>query len=68
MTFWTNEKVETLIKLWGTMPASKIGKLLDCTRNAVLGKAHRVGLRKLQAAVIQKGHKREPVNMQRPLA
>lgn len=44
--FWTEERVEMLRELWlkglsGSQIAERIG---GCTRNAVIGKAHRVGL------------------------
>ena len=44
---WTNERVEELKRLWGQgQTASRIADLLGgVTRNAVIGKAHRLGLR-----------------------
>ncbi len=44
---WTNERVEELRRLWGQgQTASRIAELLGgVTRNAVIGKAHRLGLR-----------------------
>jgi len=44
---WTNERVEELRRLWGQgQTASRIADLLGgITRNAVIGKAHRLGLR-----------------------
>lgn len=44
---WTNERVEELRRLWGQgQTASRIAELLGgITRNAVIGKAHRLGLR-----------------------
>lgn len=44
---WSNEKVEELRRLWGQgQTASRIAELLGgVTRNAVIGKAHRLGLR-----------------------
>ena len=44
---WTNERVEELRRLWGQgQTASRIADLLGgVTRNAVIGKAHRLGLR-----------------------
>jgi GcrA cell cycle regulator len=44
---WTNERVEELQRLWGQgQTASRIADLLGgVTRNAVIGKAHRLGLR-----------------------
>ena len=43
---WTDEKVEKLKELWGKgHTASQIAELLgDTTRNAVIGKAHRLNL------------------------
>jgi GcrA cell cycle regulator len=43
---WTDERVETLKKLWGEgLSASQIaGRLGSVTRNAVIGKVHRLGL------------------------
>ena len=43
---WTDERVETLKKLWGEgQSASQIAKELGgVTRNAVIGKVHRLGL------------------------
>jgi GcrA cell cycle regulator len=44
---WTNERVDELRRLWGQgQTASRIAELLGgVTRNAVIGKAHRLGLR-----------------------
>jgi GcrA cell cycle regulator len=44
---WSNDKVEELRRLWGQgQTASRIAELLGgVTRNAVIGKAHRLGLR-----------------------
>ncbi|MES2435756.1 MAG: GcrA family cell cycle regulator [Pseudomonadota bacterium] len=42
---WTDEKVEELKSMWSVgVSASEIGKLLGFTRNAVIGKVHRLGL------------------------
>ncbi len=43
---WTDDRVETLKKMWGEgMSASQIAKELGgVTRNAVIGKVHRLGL------------------------
>ena len=43
---WTNEKIELLKKLWDEgLTASRIAhEIGDMTRNAVIGKAHRLGL------------------------
>jgi hypothetical protein len=44
--FWTDEKVEALMVGAGHgLSASALGVLLRCSRNAVIGKAHRLRLR-----------------------
>lgn len=42
--FWTPERVRILRTLWGTIPARVIGERLGVTKNAVIGKANRLGL------------------------
>ncbi|PPR50142.1 MAG: hypothetical protein CFH15_00653 [Alphaproteobacteria bacterium MarineAlpha5_Bin5] len=42
---WNEENVERLRELWDQgLPTAQIGKLLGFTKNAVVGKAHRIGL------------------------
>ena len=42
---WNDENVARLKELWDQgLPTAQIGKLLDFTKNAVVGKAHRIGL------------------------
>ncbi len=42
---WTDERIEELKQLWGEgLSAQDIGKKLGVTKNAVIGKAHRLGL------------------------
>lgn len=43
---WTDDAVETLTRLWGQgdLSAAMIARRLGVTRNAVLGKIHRLGL------------------------
>ncbi len=43
---WTDDAVETLVRLWrtGDLSAAMIARQLGVTRNAVLGKIHRLGL------------------------
>lgn len=51
---WTEERIEILRKLWGGgQSASQIAKELGegVTRNAVIGKAHRLGLEKRPSPV-----------------
>ncbi len=42
---WTSERVAALIALWGEAHStSEIGRRLGITKNAVIGKVHRLGL------------------------
>ena len=42
---WNESNVERLRELWDQgLPTAQIGKLLGFTKNAVVGKAHRIGL------------------------
>jgi len=45
---WTDDAVEALVRLWrtGDLSAAMIARRLGVTRNAVLGKIHRLGLSK----------------------
>jgi len=45
MTTWTPERVEQLKKLWDEgLTTAEIGKRIDVSKNAVVGKAHRLEL------------------------
>jgi hypothetical protein len=42
---WTEERVDQLTQLWiEGLSASEIGRRLEVSKNAVIGKAHRLGL------------------------
>ena len=42
---WTDERVDELSKLWASgYSASAIGRMLGVSKNAVVGKTHRLGL------------------------
>lgn len=44
---WTRQNVETLLELWTTrLNRAKIGTIIGCSKNAVIGKAYRLGLPK----------------------
>jgi GcrA cell cycle regulator len=52
---WTDEQNKKLIELWNRgLATSEIGRLLGTTKNAVVGKAHRLGLKKRQSPIKQK--------------
>ena len=62
---WAIEQTRYLIAHWGDMSASDIADDLgNKTKNAVIGKAYRLGLEKLQPAAWPKGRRR---HKQRPL-
>jgi len=44
---WAEERDNLLIILWGLMPARLIGERLGVTKNAVIGRAHRLKLPKV---------------------
>ncbi len=49
---WTPLRVSALIALWEEgLAASEIGRRLDVTKNAVIGKVHRLGLAKRQSPI-----------------
>ncbi|MBT3361277.1 MAG: global cell cycle regulator GcrA-like protein [Rhodospirillales bacterium] len=52
---WTETQVAELIRLWNEgLPTSEIGRKLGTTKNAVVGKAHRMGLTKRQSPIRKK--------------
>jgi len=65
---WTDERVEKLKELWGEgMSASQIAKLLGAvTRNAVIGKVHRLGLSNRGAAPGGQPVAEEPKPVEKP--
>lgn len=60
---WTDERVEMLKRMWGEgQSASQIAKELGgVTRNAVIGKVHRLGLSNRTAAATKPETKEKPV-------
>lgn len=58
---WTAERIEQLRKLWDDgYSTTRIGMALDCTKNAVIGKAHRLKLpprvRNIREAALMGGY------------
>lgn len=49
---WTPDRVNTLMALWGEgISTSEIGRRLGVTKNAVVGKVHRLGLPKRNSPI-----------------
>lgn len=52
---WSDEKVELLRRMWEEgVPASEIGSALGTTKNAVIGKAHRLKLNQRENPIARK--------------
>ena len=66
---WTDERIETLTKMWeGGATASQIAdELGGVSRNAVIGKAHRLGL-KARPSPVKANEKDEPARAPAPKA
>ena len=53
---WTSERIQTLIALWNEgLTTSEIGRRLGITKNAVVGKVHRLGLKKRASPIRSRG-------------
>lgn len=53
-TNWTRKELHFLKSNWMRMSGSEIGKVLNRTRQSVIGKANRLGLKKAQQQIRQK--------------
>ena len=52
VSVWNEERLGQLTKLWGQgLSITQIGLKLGVTRNAVVGKVHRMGLPKRQSPI-----------------
>lgn len=61
---WTDEQIEELNRLWNEgLPTSEIGRLLGTTKNAVVGKAHRLGLTKRQSPIKKKPEEKQVIRL-----
>lgn len=51
---WTPERIKILIAFWEEgLPTSEIGRRMGVTKNAVVGKVHRLGLKQRQSPIRQ---------------
>ncbi len=58
---WSEERLEMLSRMWSEgLPISRIGSELGVTRNAVVGKVHRLGLPKRQSPIQRSSEPVEP--------
>ncbi len=62
MGTWTDKKIEKLKILWEKgVPTAEIGKRLDFSKNAIVGKVHRLGLSNRNSPIKTKSEKVEKV-------
>jgi GcrA cell cycle regulator len=63
---WTPERVELLTQLWDQgLPSAEIGRRMGLTKNAVIGKVHRIALSPRVVTVLPEP-KRNPFDMNGP--
>ena len=61
---WTPERTDLLKSLWNEgLPTSQIGVRLGVSKNAVVGKAHRLGLPKRQSPIPTRGREADIVKL-----
>ena len=57
---WDEDKLNKLRKLWDDgLPITKIGNVIGVSRNAIAGKAHRMGLPKRNSPISKSGDPRK---------
>ena len=62
MGTWTDKKIEKLKQLWEKgVPTAEIGKRLDFSKNAIVGKVHRLGLSNRNSPIKTSSNKVEKV-------
>ncbi|MEQ8817807.1 MAG: GcrA family cell cycle regulator [Thalassobaculum sp.] len=58
---WTEDRLTDLTRLWGEgLSITQIGLVLGVSRNAVVGKVHRMGLPKRQSPIVKSDKPRMP--------
>ena len=69
MSTWTPERIAEVTRLWSEgLTTAEIGKLIGITKNAVVGKAHRLGLPARPSPIRRQGSGRSVVAAPRPVA
>lgn len=64
---WTDEKIEDLKKLWAKgLSTAEIGRALGVSKNAVVGKSHRLGLKPRPSPISGKPAEPAPVAKAKP--
>ena len=62
---WTAKRVGALIAFWNEgLTASEIGRRLSVTKNAVVGKVHRIGLQKRASPITRKVQRAEVIKLE----
>ena len=62
---WTAKRVGALIAFWNQgLSASEIGRRLDVTKNAVVGKVHRIGLQKRTSPIARKDRQADVIKLE----
>ena len=58
---WTEDRLADLTRLWGEgLSITQIGLVIGVSRNAVVGKVHRMGLPKRQSPIVKSDKPRAP--------
>lgn len=66
---WTDERIELLKSLWGEgLTTGEIGKRLGVSKNAVVGKAHRLGLKGRPSPIKRTRKAAKPEKAEKPAA
>lgn len=63
---WTQPEIETLARMWPSHQASEVAKALNRSRNAVIGKANRLGLERKISGPTRKAASCIPIRPIRP--
>ncbi|MDA0228730.1 MAG: global cell cycle regulator GcrA-like protein [Proteobacteria bacterium] len=69
MSIWTPERIAEVTRLWSEgLTTAEIGKIVGITKNAVVGKAHRLGLPARPSPIRRQGVGSSAVAAPRPVA